>query len=90
MILNFDEPLSITVMSPVACVLAGTSQKYDDYRNAARVVVFLLQDEVEVANGDADGTLALQFHSGGRLDIYDDSKQYESYIIRNGGAVIVV
>jgi hypothetical protein len=90
-ILNFDDPLSITIMSPIACTLAGAKyQKYEDYRNAASVVVTFLQDVVASAKGDQDGTLTLEFGGGGRLDVYDDSKQYESYIIKNGDKLIVV
>lgn len=91
MILNFDEPISVTIMSPIACTLAGASyQKYDDYRAAASVVAALLQDVVVSAKGEIDGTLTLEFCGGGRLVVYDDSKHYESYVITNGDKLVVV
>lgn len=90
-ILKFDDYISITIMSPIACMFAGAeSQQYDDYRSAAGALVVFLQDVVSSAKGGISGTLTLEFLGGGRLDIYDDSTQYESYIIKNADKLIVV
>jgi hypothetical protein len=90
-ILHFDADISITIMSPIECMVPGTAlQEYEDYRKAAGVVVVFLQDVVASAKGHADGTLSLEFQGGGRLDVRDDSTHYESYMILNGQDCIVV
>ena len=91
LILNFDGDVSLTVTSSVSCVAPdGTMQRYDDFCQAAAEVLALLNRTVLFAEGDAAGTLTLRFDGGQKLVIYDDSKAYESYIIKNGGQIIVV
>ena len=46
--------------------------------------------DVSKAKGRTDGTLRLSFSRGGVLEIYDDSKQYESYQIQHGKDLYVV
>jgi hypothetical protein len=91
LILNFDRSVSITVTSSIGCAIAGgPHRKFEDFRQAAAVAVVLLYQTVTSAKGDADGTLSMEFHDGGHLDIYDDSKEYESYTIRHGEKLFVV
>jgi hypothetical protein len=54
------------------------------------VVVGFIHETVVSAKGDAKGTLTLEFSGGGRLSIFDDSKQFESYQIKNADVLIVV
>jgi hypothetical protein len=91
LILNFDGDVSLTVTSSVGCMTSdGSIQQYDDFRQAAPVVVALLNQTILFAEGDKAGALSLKFDGGGMLTIYDDSKEYESYTIKNGGQMIVV
>ena len=90
-ILNFDGNISITVTSSLGCMGSGGSiQQCDDFRQTAPSVLELLNQTVLTAEGDEAGTLTLKFDGGGMLAIYDDSKNYESYVINNGGQMIVV
>lgn len=90
-ILNFDGDVSVTVTSSLGCMGPGGSiQQYDDFRQASPAVLVLLNQTVLAAEGDEAGTLTLKFDGGGMLAIYDDSKNYESYTINNGGKMIVV
>ncbi len=91
LILNFDGDVSLTVTSSVGCMaLDGRIQQYDNFRQVAPVVLAMLNQTILSAEGDEAGTLMLRFHGGGMLAVYDDSKEYESYTIKNGGHMIVV
>jgi hypothetical protein len=91
MILNFGEGLSITVTSSIGWTgRTGAHDTYEDFSKAASAIVTLLDDLVTSAHGDAKGTLSLNFHSGIKLEFYDNSDQYESYLIKNGDKLIVV
>ena len=50
----------------------------------------LLGSTVSAARGDETGTLSLLFSNGDRLQVFDTTKQYESYTISYGDQVIVV
>jgi hypothetical protein len=65
-------------------------RRYDDFRQAASDLVTLIDQRIVSAESDGAGTLTLEFDVGGRLSIYDDSRQYESYTIKNAGQLIVV
>lgn len=91
LILNFEGDVSVTVTSSLGCMDSGDNiQKYDDFRQAAPAVMVLLNQTILSAAGDEAGTLTLKFDGGGVLAIYDDSKEYESYTIKNAGQTIVV
>jgi hypothetical protein len=91
LILNFDGDVSLTVTSSVGCMALDESiRQYDDFRQIAPVVVALLNQTILSAEGDEAGTLTLKFDGGEMLAIYDDSKEYESYTIKNGEQMIVV
>jgi hypothetical protein len=91
LILNFDGDVSVTVMSLLGCMGSGGSiQQHEDFRQAAPAVLVLLNQTILSAEGEEAGTLVLKFDGGGTLAIYDDSKNYESYTINNGGKLIVV
>lgn len=91
LILNFDGDVSLTVTSSVGCMASdGGIQQYDDFRQVALAVLALLNQTILSAEGDEAGTLTLRFDGGGVLAVYDDSNEYESYTIKNGGQMIVV
>ena len=91
LILNFDGAVSVTVTSSIGTVdSSGRVQQHDDFRQVAAAVLVLLNQSVLSAEGNEAGTLTLQFDGGGMLAIYDDSRYYESYTIRNGEQMIVV
>jgi hypothetical protein len=91
LILNFDQGVSITITSSVGFAFPeGTYHRYDDFREAAAVTSALLNQRVLSATGQADGTLSLKFEGCSRLDVFYDSKQYESYTIRTREHLIVV
>jgi hypothetical protein len=91
MIWNFDGYVSIIVTSSFACTpVGGARHGYDDFRSAVGDVAYLVHEIVKSAKGTPDGTLTLEFGDGSRIELYDDSKQFESYVIRNGDEVIVV
>jgi hypothetical protein len=50
----------------------------------------LLETSVSAVQAGEDGTLSLLLDNGQTLNVYDTSKQYESYTIANGETVIVV
>ena len=91
MILNFDESVSITVTSRIG--ITGRLEKFDtyeDFTKAAPAVLALLHDVVTAAEGDTDGTLTLTFRSGIKLEFFDTTERYESYLVKHGDKVIVV
>ena len=92
LILHFDDSaLSVLIMSKIACKGPGAVlREYETYRDAAKVVVSFLEEIVELARGDEKGTLVLEFKNGGRIEVYDDSKEYESYVITYRDIRIVV
>jgi hypothetical protein len=53
-------------------------------------LLHLLMKSVEAVSWTAEGTITLNFDGGFRLQIYDDSTQFESYNMGNGDQLIVV
>jgi hypothetical protein len=91
LILNFDDYVSITVTSRIGLTgILASHDTYEDFSKAAPAVVALLNDVVVAAEGDSAGTLTLTFRSGIKLEFYDTSDHYESYLVKNGDKVIVV
>lgn len=91
LILNFDNNVSITITSSVACMVPnGNIQKETVFRNIASVLGLLLNHAVVSVNSNEAGTLKLEVDNGGMIEIYDDSKEFESYVIHNGEQIIVV
>jgi hypothetical protein len=90
-ILNFDQGVSITVTSSIGFELSdGPYRRYEDFREAVGIAATLLNERVTLAQGKSDGTLCLEFGDHRRVDVFDDSTQYESYTIRNQDQLIVV
>lgn len=90
-IFNFTDNVSITVTSLIGYVVAdGKIKKCEDFRNAADFLLKLLHESIISAQKIDEGTLCLVFRDNKKIYIYDDSKQFESYIIKNGNSIIVV
>lgn len=91
LVLNFDGSVSITVTSSIAYAgPGGEHRKSEDFAGAAPAVLGLLSRTVVSYRYDDAGTLMLVFEDGTTLALYDDSSNYESYVIRNGDRVVVV
>jgi hypothetical protein len=91
LIFRFDPDISVTVTSSVG--YRHDSERLDRFESlslAACAIRELLNRKVISANGDPKGTLTLGFSGGNQIEIYDDSKQYESYVIKHGEKLIVV
>ena len=91
LIFCFDDPLTVTVSSSIGYV--DSACKIDQTENFCEIIatlVKLLSQSVVSVKGGETGTLKLEFDKGGSLQLYDDSEQYESYVIYNGEQIIVV
>jgi hypothetical protein len=90
-ILNFEPILRVTVLSSICCAPPATTlQTFSDAREAAKVLVCFLDDKIATASAGPDGAVTILFQSGGRIQLVEDRTDYESYIIDNGAASIVV
>lgn len=91
LILVFEPRILVTVTSSIGYVHSHKRvDRFESFPVAASVVCQLLNRAVDSAAGTPDGTLRLEFSGGGHLELYDDSKQFESYVIRFGDTTIVV
>ena len=91
-ILHFWDGVSITIMSDIGHVSSSgeATAVYKTIRPAAPMLVGFLHCSVERASALPPGTLVLEFSNGDKLEIYDSSPQYESYLIKHGDNVIVI
>src|SRR5229473_4212696 len=86
-ILNFYGQLSISIESEYAHrSRSGEVTRYEDCRLSASMLTSFVGLKISRATGTIDGTLTLCFSNEDVLEIYDDSKQHESYQIRNGSS----
>ena len=91
LILNFDGNVSVTITSSIEFSCSKCSfQKTNDFRRIASTIAVLINQTIVSVEGNEAGTLTLKFDSGGIVTIYDDSKEYESYTIKNQKQIIVV
>lgn len=91
LIFNFDDDLAVTVTSSIGYVDSdGKSYQSDNFCEIIATLVKLLNHSVVYAKGEVSGTLTLKFDNGMEIAIYDDSEQYESYVINKGDQIIVV
>jgi hypothetical protein len=89
-ILNFDEPISITVETPFRITAEHGSTLYDDPRDGASALAKIIPATTAAVIPETNGTLTLVFTSGVELKLYDSNEGYESYQIHNGPTTIVV
>ncbi len=91
LILHFDEGVSATITSAVGCRNRHEmSCRFEEFPVAASAVAGFLNKVVKCARGDTDGTLTIEFEGDEWLEMYDDSEQFESYVIKHGDREIVV
>jgi hypothetical protein len=69
---------------------SGVESSYVILTASAPMLTALLGATVNGASREAPGTLCLQFETGDRLKIHDNSEHYESYQIKQGNKLIVV
>jgi hypothetical protein len=74
---------SITTRTQSCTVFNGSAED-------ASVLLQLIGDVVEAATATDEGGLRVNFRSGLILDVFDDSDQYESFVIGNGDKQIIV
>ena len=90
-ILNFFMDISITIMSKFRVRGAsGPDAVFEDAPSSAASLIEFLSDSITDVFGQQNGTLRLLFKGGGLIEIYDDSKCYESYLIKHGPDIHVV
>ena len=90
-ILNFHEDLSISISSQIGYLdSSGGYRRFIHFPDAVAPISVLFGQQISAATGYPDGTLRLFFPSNARLDLFDDSKQFESYVIKGEGRLIVV
>ena len=91
LIFNFDGNVSITIASSIGFSCSNSKlQKTNDFCQIASTIAVLINHTIASVEGDEAGTLTLKFDSGEIITIYDDSKEYESYTIKNQEQIIVV
>ncbi len=91
LLLHFDEGVSISIESEVACTSTdGTRTRYDDLTRATPFVIAFLDRSIVSAQGTPDGTLHLEFDDRRHFHVYDSNEHYESYVITHGDQTIVV
>lgn len=90
-ILKFDESVSLTITCSIGFKEEGCDiRKYDFLSHSAVDIIKLLHKIVIGVNGLEDGTLILEYNDGNILEVYDDSEQYESYIIHYGDNEMII
>lgn len=91
LILNFDQEISITIESTFRILSKnGKDRVFSRPPLAAEPLVELLDSVVTSSSGETEGTLTLSFSNGTVLEVFDSSKQFESYQIRHGEHQYVV
>jgi hypothetical protein len=89
--LSFENKTSITIMNSFMHQTSSDemSQKQSIPLRTSDLVC-LSGTAVDSAKGGQDGSLVLYFENGHILTIFDDSREYESYVIRIGNKEIIV
>lgn len=91
LILKFDELVVLTVTSKCNHeTKTGIKTQIDNYAINANTICLLLGNRILEVNGCEAGTLFLKFSNGDTFTIYNDSDQYESYMINTPNLNIVV
>jgi hypothetical protein len=83
--LHFDNRSSLFIESSIR--LRGTA--YSEFRKAAASLADLLGREISESKSEGNSCLALSFGSD-VLEIFDDSKHYESFVFKSDGRDFIV
>ena len=90
-ILNFDDELSITIMTDIYHEATdGKVAVYEQCPFSASMLSQFLGCSIVEATWNTEGALRMRFSNGDSLEIRDDSKVYECYQIRHHDGLIVV
>jgi hypothetical protein len=92
LILNFDnDGVSVLVTSSIGCIPPnGACHHVTQFSEEAQFILKLLDVPVVTAEVMPGGTFCMSFEGGAQLQIYDDSDQFESYVIEHAGKIIIV
>jgi hypothetical protein len=89
--IDFDQPARLTIFSSFAVSIADNPLiRFDGSAEDSVALLPLISDVITAASATTSGGLRVNFKSGAVLEIFDDSKQYESFTISNGDQLIVV
>jgi len=90
--LHFDNGAMISIFGTFRHFIIGENPggKAAQFFLSGSNLMRLLTQTVKKVQRQTDGTLELAFSNDDNLLIYDDTKQYESYHIKNGERLIVV
>jgi hypothetical protein len=88
--LNFDRPASNIMIESSFGVRrsSGDLTKYEIFE--VTELRDFLNCDVSAASWGEQGTLILEFQDGNQILVFDDSDQYESFVIRYGTITIVI
>jgi hypothetical protein len=83
---------TLSIGSSIGCFQADSCfERIEDFKLRPEFILNLLHGvAITEAGVIPEGTLALQFADGTRLEVYDDSDQYESYSICHGSWLVHV
>lgn len=88
--IDFDQQTRLTIFSTFAMKIADQAMmQFNGSTEDAAALFPLIGDVITTAKATTSGGLHLNFKSGALLEVFDDSKQYESFTISNGDQLIV-
>lgn len=91
LILNFSGDISIGTYSCIGIALdEQPARRYEDFSAISGDLLKLLSKEVASVSWTKEGTISITFSSGGVVEFYDDSQQFESYTITKPNGLVVV
>jgi hypothetical protein len=90
-ILNFEDYLSITVMTAIHHEIGGRPiAAYEDSAASAVALCRFLACTIVDVQANESGMLRLTFSNGETLELRDDAPQYECYVIKHHEHQIIV
>lgn len=89
-ILNFDKPVAVTILSDFAVSSnGGVAVRHEEPRSGACSLFGLIGSPIERAAATDGGGLLIEF-APGTLEIFDTCKEYESIWIKLGDKQVIV
>lgn len=89
-IFNFDRDIVLAVESEFLIRTPRGETLFREAISSGGAVALLVSSSVSEVSPSTDGTLRLVFGEDAVLEIYDSSREYESYQLRWGDALFVV
>ena len=91
LILRFTGGISVAIYSCIGVGLAETQiQRVTAFEEAAVRILGLLNREVAGVSWTTEGTVSLSFEAGQIVELYDDSREFESYSISYPAGDLIV